>query len=309
MSENNEIINVCFSCDDNYLPYTGVAIASILYNAKEEDKIRFYILGDGLDEENKNKIYSLTSIKPCEINFIQVDRKYFNEFEQVKTHPHLPLASFYRLKLSRFLPNISRVIYFDCDFVVCTSLRELFDQDLGNCIIGGVLDINKRKVKENPTYINSGMIVFDLDKIREQNIEEQFKECVNRQSDKIRLGDQDIINVILKDKIKLLEGEWNLQSSNFVNRSSFSNTPKAIHLLGKPWKYGSLCIHKKEYFKYLQMTPWAKDKKDIKNWTIYNEIVSDILFIKRRPLFFLRPHFYIGLYYKYIDPIFIKHDK
>ena len=54
-------------------------------------------------------------------------------------------------------------------------------------------------------------------------------------------------------KIKLLDKKWNVQSSNFINRSTYTNHPKAIHMLNKPWKFASACIHKGEYFKYLQI--------------------------------------------------------
>lgn len=34
-------INVCLSCDDNYVKYAGVAIASILNNAGVRDELSF----------------------------------------------------------------------------------------------------------------------------------------------------------------------------------------------------------------------------------------------------------------------------
>lgn len=32
-------INICLSCDDNYAKYAGVVIASILFNARNDDEI------------------------------------------------------------------------------------------------------------------------------------------------------------------------------------------------------------------------------------------------------------------------------
>jgi len=292
-------INVCFSCDDNYAKYAGVALTSILYNAKEQDDLAIYILDGGISEENKINILSLKSIKECEINFIKIDNSLFDEYKIIKTHGYLPIVSFYRLKVSSLLPNLDKVIYFDCDFVICDSLKELFDVDLENNYIGAVNDIDKRKCRKNTSYINSGMIIFDLKKMREDNIEKLFYDWAVENQKIIKLGDQDVISYSLAQKIKLLDKKWNVQSSNFINRSTYTNHPKAIHMLNKPWKFASACMHKAEYFKYLQMTPWKMSKEDLHYWTVENEKASIKKYLKKKPLFFLRPHFYIALFWKY----------
>ena len=213
---------------------------------------------------------------------------------------HVTLPTYYRLKLPSLLPNISRIIYFDCDFIICSSLNDLFYKDIGNNIIAGVQDTDKRKVRKNPTYINAGMILFDLDKMRKNNTEAEFLDYTKENINKIKLGDQEIINEVLKGRIQIVKDEWNVQSSNFTNRSSYTHNPKAIHMIDKPWRYASACIHKKEYFKYLQMTPWALSKEEYDHWTIDNERDSIIAYMKRRPLIFLRPRFYKALFKTYV---------
>ena len=289
-------INVCLSCDDAYAKYAGVVIASILANADKEKELVFYILDGGIAEDTKKDFDKLKSIKNCEINFIKIDEEMFAEYKAVRTHYYITLPTFYRLKLPSLLPNVDKIIYFDCDFVVCTDLAPLWNTDLEDNIISGVLDKNAKRVRENPTYINAGMIMFDLNKMRQNNIEEEFLTWTRENLEKIKLGDQEIINEVLRGRIKIVEDEWNVQSSNFINRSTYTNHPKAIHLLDKPWKWASACVHKKEYFKYLQLTPWKLDEKEYKHWTFDNEIASWFAYIKRRPLFLFRPNFYIALF-------------
>ena len=62
-------INVCLACDNNYAKHAGVVIASTLANAQPYDRLSFYILDGGIEEDNKNKILELKSINDCEINF------------------------------------------------------------------------------------------------------------------------------------------------------------------------------------------------------------------------------------------------
>ncbi|MCR4880686.1 MAG: glycosyltransferase family 8 protein [bacterium] len=289
-------INVCLSCDDAYAKYAGVVVASILANAEKEDEHVFYILDGGVSEDTKKEFEKLKEIRDCDINFIKIDEDMFEDYKAVRTHYYITLPTFYRLKIQSLLPDVEKIIYFDCDFVVCTTLKQLWNTDLGDNIAAGVLDKNSKRVKENNTYINAGLIVFDLNKMRKNNIEEEFLNWTKANIEKIKLGDQEIINEVLKGRIKIVEDEWNVQSSNFINRSTYTKHPKAIHLLDKPWKWASACIHKKEYFKYLQLTPWKMDEKEYKHWTFDNEIASWFAYIKRRPLFLFRPGFYAALW-------------
>ncbi len=293
-------INVCLSCDDNYAKHAGVVIASILFNADKNDKLSIYILDGGISQEAKQKIFELKKIKDSSINFIDIDENLFDEYKKVKTHFYITLPTYYRLKLPSLLPNVDRIIYFDCDFVVCTSLYELFNKEIGSNIIAGVHDTNRKRVKQNPTYINAGMILFDLRRMREENIEDAFLKYTKENSETITMGDQEIINEVLKGKIRIIEDEWNVQSSNFLNRSSYTKHPKAIHILAKPWIYATASVHKKEYFKYLQLTPWALSEEEYKHWTTDNERASILAYLKRRPFVFLRPRFYEAVFKTYI---------
>lgn len=294
-------INVCIACDDNYAKYAAVVMASILKNAKEEDNLYFYILDGGVTDENKEKTYSLKSIKNCEINFVKINNDMFADYMNVRTHGYISLPTFYRLKAASLLPDIDKIIYFDCDMVINSSLSDLFNFPLNNHPIGGVNDIKKRMVNKNPTYVNAGMLVMDLKKFRENNIEQKFLEWTKKHFDEIKVGDQQIINETLIGDIELLPQTWNVQSSNFTNRSSYVRHPNIIHYVGnqKPWKNGSWNYFKNLFREYRELTPWAvNETKD----EIRKDDLNGILgYLKYRPLFFLRPRFYKALWFTYVQ--------
>ena len=52
-----------FSIDDKYAKYMGTAIASILKNSLEDEKIIFHLIDGGITKQNKEKILSLKSSK------------------------------------------------------------------------------------------------------------------------------------------------------------------------------------------------------------------------------------------------------
>ena len=298
MAEN---INVCIASDDGYSKYAGVVIASVLANADSNDNLCFYILDGGISENNKEKILSEKSIKDCEINFVKVDSSLFDDYKSVKTNQYLSIVAYYRLKMSDILPDVQKVIYLDCDVVVNSSLKEFFNLDLGGCPVCGVRDINKRMLVKNPGYVNSGVLVMDLAEIRARKIEDKFLDWTRENADTIKMGDQEIINEVLKGDIKIAEDCWNVQSSNFTNRSSYVHKPNIIHFVSKrkPWHFGSYSYHKKYYFKYLQLTPWALSPMEYFRWTHINQVWSVIKYLFYRPLFFARPRFYEAVYYTY----------
>ena len=296
-------INVCISCDDNYAKYAGVVVASVLTNAATDDYIVFYILDGGISSDNKDKILSLKSIKNCDINFVSINSELFEDYAKVKTHKYISIATYYRLKAPSLLPDIDKIIYLDCDVAVNTSLKTLFDVDLKDYLIAGVQDNKRRMVKENPQYVNAGVLVFNLELMRKNNTESKFYEYTKDNIHTITKGDQEIINEVCKGKIKVVEPEWNVQTSNFVNRSSYTNKPNIIHYLSKekPWKFGAFSYFKNYWFKYSMLTPWADE------WNynyLKNQAASIFGYIKHRPLFFLRPRFYKAIFMTYVKPLF-----
>ena len=100
----------------------------------------------------------------------------------------------------------------------------------------------------------------------------------------------------------IVPSEYNVQSSNFVNRSDYTKNPNIVHYVGrnKPWKFGSINYWKNLYFNVLEKTPWAIPSEEINKWTKENQKQSIINYLKYRPLFFLRPRFYKALIKTYL---------
>ena len=53
-------MNILYQCDDNYAPYAGISIISLLLNNIDVDNINIYILSNGISKLNRDKI-----IKTC----------------------------------------------------------------------------------------------------------------------------------------------------------------------------------------------------------------------------------------------------
>ncbi len=140
-----------------------------------------------------------------------------------------------------YLPNLikeDKVLWLDCDIVVRSSLEELWDTNIEDYYCAGVKDI---RIKDFHTpdiplnydnYINSGVTLFNLDKIRR---DKKMKEMVYELNyTHFYFPDQDAINLIYKDKILFLDNKWNTSSFTGTN-----DNPIIYHYAGekKDWVY------------------------------------------------------------------------
>lgn len=269
-------INICFASDDNYAQPLAVAIVSILKNSKETENFSFFVLDTGITDENKNKIAELKKIKYFCIEYIQVNLECFENFPN--NSKYITLTSYSRLLISSLLKTIDKVIYLDCDIVVCSGLGELFKEDIENYHIAGVEDINyyhcRRYLKRETEsfYVNSGVMLINLKKWRHDNIEDKLLAFPKNATLELVYQDQDIINIVLSKTTKHLNLKWNVMHNFFSvahhmevhplkkNIKIAWETPAIIHYTGyaKPWHksyipYGNL------YLKYLKFTLFAKE--------------------------------------------------
>jgi len=301
------MINICLSSDNNYSKYAGVVIASILLSSKSND-LHFFVLDGGISNENKEKILSLKKIRDCHIDFVYIDENLFKIYKDIGTHSYISLSACYRLKIASLLPNIDKIIYLDCDVIVNSDISKLYNVDIDDYYAAGVVDTAMKSSGWIPyldvgnKYFNSGVLLFNLKKIRQDNIEIEFEKYTKENINSIRVGDQQIINMVLQGKIKEVDSIWNVQSSNFINRSDYTNNPKIVHYIGrqKPWIFGSMNYHKGLYFNVLEKTPWRIPSNEKFKWGFINQIVSIFNYLKYRPLFMFRPRFYTALIKTYI---------
>ncbi|WP_268246947.1 glycosyltransferase family 8 protein [Kushneria pakistanensis] len=259
--------------DNKYAPWLGILIMSII-NKSHDKQLRFHIIDGGISETNRNKITSLSDSQSIEFCWYQPDA---NRYEGLPIERY-GLASYYRMSLGTILPSdISRVIYLDCDMMATRDIATLYQKDLGHHIIGAVEDISAPRLELGfapHEYFNSGSIVMDLTRWREEGIEQQLFSVMQTHAGNIKYPDQDALNIVFQSRWQRLPLEWNFQpgiwrrsekkqygpvgttSSDY--KKALKN-PAIIHFLArrKPWRYG--CIHplKKVYLDYLKQSPWA----------------------------------------------------
>ena len=211
--KNKDVINVCFSSDNNYARYLALSLATILDSKEDDDNLHFYILDGGLSEDSKRKILNLKKIADFDIDFIQVDEEKFNDCPLVKGE-RLTRATYFRLLIPDLIPDVDKILYMDCDIQVKTSLEELFSYDIEDCYLAAVEDVDAEKNCKRlnlKKYFNAGVLLLNLAKFREINFTSKIFDWIALHKDQIVFHDQDVLNLYFADNVKFLDKKWNLQ--------------------------------------------------------------------------------------------------
>lgn len=259
MINHNRKIYVVTSTDNRFTIPTYVMIHSMMHNAKLCDEYEVIILIDkSFEDINKNILRQITDeFRNIVVSFLVMDDEKVN----IQTgNKRFPPASYYRLALSSLLPEINKCLYIDGDTIICSDVSEIFDINLADNYVAGVADewINSRNIEydivpEPEGYINSGVLLFNLEQMRRDNIEQAFSQLYDK---KIMYPDQDIINVCCKNKKIRLPLSCNVtpfkRFTNFVSKKYIvrgaknythyelvkaCENPIIIHYAGpiKPW--------------------------------------------------------------------------
>ncbi len=231
------LINICLASDENYLQYMATTIVSILLTAEKTDKLHFYILCNQIPEKSKNYIKSLKKFKNFDITFLDLNIDEFASFPA--GGPHISNTTYFRYKIAELCKDINKIIYLDCDIIVKQSLSELFKTDLTDYYLGGVEDVgyyywknyNPNFIYKDGFYINAGMLLINLDEWRKNNLFDKLVNFTMKEADKIKIGDQDVINQVCKGKIKQLDYKWNVQDSFYREEPERAYNPNCKQII------------------------------------------------------------------------------
>ncbi len=258
--------NICYSLDSNYLEQLLVSAASILSNTDNSCNINIYILDGGLTEEDKNSIEKLKNIGNFNVNYISVNEADFRSCPLLKDKGeegsayHVTLPTYFRFKAAEYMPDISTILYLDCDVIVRSSLEELFETEMHNTPAAMIKDAESDKEAARlgiKNYYNAGVMLINLDYWRENNISGKLFDYAENNKETVLWQDQDVINAVLSEEIKPLDKKWNFQY--FLYNSIELNDLESsaiLHLSGrfKPWLIPFEHPVYDIYYRYLALT-------------------------------------------------------
>ncbi len=291
------MINIAMGFDSNFAPYAAVTIKSVL---QHNQNVNFYLMYDNLKKSDMAKIEAMIDSEKGgggKTFWVNMSGKFNNLFtgSWSSSAVYFPLA----------LPSIckdERILFLDADTMVTGDLSEFYNQDLTGYYLAGVHDYgllsdtnagaevvldNKKKlpakryfedflnwdIQEMEKYINSGMMLMNLNLMREENIEEKIYASLKEKI--FAFPDQDCINYICHDKIKILDPRYNFMvlldpvwnklapkvQESLIKYKQEKEIPLIVHFLKKPWrKPAEEVSFSKTYNQLRKLTPYKNHR-------------------------------------------------
>ena len=255
-TNEKQIIPIFFASDDNYIPFLGVAIKSLLDNASDRYFYNIHILTEGLREDNIKRIKALETPN-CKIYFKDLSQNIARIKERLSAilRDYYSVSIFYRIFIATLYPEYHKAIYLDCDIVLVDDISKMYEIDIKDNILGAATDdvvytsdVFTKYAEDgvgiyNHQYFNSGVLLMNLDAYRENKIQEKFVYLLVKYNFDTICPDQDYLNVLCKDKIFWLDKGW--------DRMPVGEFDGELHLIHynnfkKPWYYDD--VRYSEYF-------------------------------------------------------------
>ena len=290
--------------DENYLHPTIVTITSILINKHCDTKYKIYVFCNSLSEKSKKL---LSSIDSC-IEVVPFENE-FSEF--VGTHQHVSAAALLKFKIADKFPSYDKILYLDTDMIIQDDLSNLFNIDIQNKYAAVVKDMagmllqHAGKKLNLDNYFNSGMMLLNIKKMREENISEKLMDY-KLHKDIRKFMDQDCFNAVFGENVVYLTCKYNYmpinqkefndkQIADFYNVpqdliSEFDSYASVIHLTNKekPWVYKDVygsALWAKYYYKSVLKNKRIKYANKIPLRQRLQNIVKKLFYYNKNDLY------------------------
>lgn len=269
-------MNFCHVINDRYVNNLIVLMSSIFENCKGDHC--FYILSNGLKNENEKKIQQFAEKNFSKVFLIMVDDSCLKNVPLKRKD--FDKTPYYKLLLPLLLPeNVNRILYMDVDMIVLKDLTALYMVDFNGAALAAVPDplVNTRdlnylkkmqvNLQKGQRYFNSGLILFNIELMRSIYCLEDALNYIEKNGSTFKFHDQEVLNGLFLNNYKQLPEIYNYLT---VYRS----IPDLLHYLmkikkdilpnivvlhyanpTKPWKKNYIGKYEEYFWKYAKVSP------------------------------------------------------
>lgn len=265
---SSPVIPVVFATDENYVPYCGVAVSSLIHNACRNNLYEISVLYDHLSDASCRRLEQ-QSTDYAHVRCICI-HDYITELK-VQEYNHLTIASAYRLIIPDVLSQYEKILYLDSDIVVDTDIAELYNTDIGENILGAVHGYFKKDDGEFMlkhitqtlgidvnNFFNAGILLMNRKALKENKVTEKCFSLLSKRTD-LYFMDQCAMNIVCEGKVFFLPEKWNFEWQYLFSAEEHGfkemNHLGIIHYDGieKPWDYPGQVLAEK-FWSYARKT-------------------------------------------------------
>lgn len=286
-------IPIMFCFDNEYAIPAAVAFRSLLDNASKEFFYKLFVAHTDISPDNQTKLQEVANHfrENASLEFLHIQHRFEDLWTKTKTKGHYSKEALYKLIAPMLFPQYDKIIVSDVDVVFLgdpSPSYVSFDVTehiyvAGVAGVGKILNVLDPYRKDfsqeeiNKMVINAAYMVFNLDKMRKDNLQASFLKCAESDHWRLLQLEQDVINLCCHPKIKFLplknvmcnyvydlyKTDEDLDNDKTFSRLELKEAmenPVLLHYPGvkKPWKDID-CTKAHEWVKYLAKTPFCED--------------------------------------------------
>ena len=255
-------MNLLFSVNRDYLEHLKECIYSIS-KFKVSEGYDIYILNSDFAQNDLAELEDVFKEDNIRFHYIYVNSRKISTFPKTKRYPE---EIYYRIYAKEFLPDtIDRILYLDADTIVINSLETIYhipfeDNYYLACThvrkLLNKVNLIRLGISDECPYINSGVLLINLKKLREEQNLEKVEQYVEKYKNFLVLPDQDIITALYGKKVGILDSmKYNLSDRMIT----VHNTTPGNFKIDQEWvKNNTVIIHY-----YGKQKPWNENYKGI----------------------------------------------
>lgn len=276
-------MNVAYSCNDYYIPQTGISMISLFENNKDVDEICVFLISKNVSEDNVNKLRIIAESYQREFKEVRFDDIAY-DLKLSNTGRHI--ATIYTKVFFPRIKGIDKMIYLDSDTVVVGSLKGLWEDELDGVYMGVVETLPTKFYKElglpkGDRFFNDGMAICNVAYCREHNLIRKILKLVEDYNGNPPTLSEGALNKVCYGKVKYISLKYNLMAGLLymcnLDASYMSHLlhyseeelrqsceyPIVIHYLtafySRPWYKNCSHPYKDKYLEYKALSPWKDD--------------------------------------------------
>lgn len=274
-------MNIVLSGDDNYLCYMLTTMINVRRFLEDDVHTHFHILYSGSSHEELGTLetFAQEEMTNTAITIFPVRKKYKEELTKLSLYSHkghhVSFGAYALYFVAEAFSDIDKALYLDLDICVLDNLLPLYETPLGDNYAAAVRHPENaymhhiRKCsngmlfkdyfeafferKDCKGYFNTGILLLNLQKMREDNCASKFigeMERIGLETFKaeIEYHNQDFINSVFYGKTVFLDHKYNINTTGVkvlaklekeVDKETFQkykkafNNPAIVHTMGK----------------------------------------------------------------------------
>lgn len=268
-------LDIAYGVDQNFIYGCGISIASILKNNPSRN-LRFHIFIDSFSDTDLKMFDTLAEQYRTRITIYLINCNHLRTLPSTKNWTY---AIYFRFAIADyFISKANKLLYLDADIICKGSIDELCDFSFPNNEVAMVVTEGESEwwLKRSKSlgvpgiangYFNSGFLLINLPQWADSCVSEHAIKMLNEPEivKKITHPDQDVLNILLANKLYFANEKFNTQFSlNYQLKDDFINPIKddtvLIHYIGpsKPWhNWAGDYPVSKPFIDAKKASPWA----------------------------------------------------